>query len=74
MKTDIHLLINNTFLIKQAILFILNSHNNKLFKPSKDTLEDKKISRYRLGLILRVGLILKSFLKFRLGLIFGETW
>jgi len=31
------------------------------------------LSRYRLGLILKVELILKSFWKFRLGLIFGET-
>ena len=28
--------------IKQAIFFILNSHHKKLFKPSKNTLEDKK--------------------------------
>ena len=57
--------------------FYLKTAEHKFFKNDRIIILwkviKKNISSYRLSLIIRVGLTIKSLLKFKLGLIFGET-
>ena len=63
--------------LKQEIFFILNSRNKKLFSSPLKTHSQTKIALSTRSYFEAIGLILKSFAKFKLcffrvGLIFGE--